>query len=69
MMSKSKEECASANRCGSEGCTNQVQNGGACIKHGAKIKRKLCSSDGNRVCIRHGTKRTPLIKMSLLYDI
>jgi hypothetical protein len=45
--------------CRVEGCTKQVQNGGVCITHGAKLKR--CSSEGcpNRavkggVCKRHG---------------
>ena len=50
--------------CSNEGCTNIVQNGGVCIRHGAKLKRKLCSSDGcttnivqkGGVCYRHGAK-------------
>ena len=33
-----KEECASSKRCSSEGCTSQVQNGGVCKRHGAKVK-------------------------------
>jgi len=47
------------NKCSSDGCTNQVQNGGVCRRHGAKVKR--CSSVGctkqaqkGGVCIRHG---------------
>jgi len=49
-------------RCSSEGCTNQVQTGGLCVKHGAKTKK--CSSHGCKnksinggVCIRHGAER------------
>ena len=45
------------------GCTNKVVNGGVCIRHGAKTKRKICSDPGctnvalnGGVCIRHGAK-------------
>eukprot|EP00984_Skeletonema_dohrnii_P016396 scaffold7272_cov124-Skeletonema_dohrnii-CCMP3373.AAC.10 len=45
----------------SEGCTNLAQNGGVCMRHGAKVK--LCISEGctklaraRGVCIRHGAK-------------
>mmetsp|Transcript_11607 Transcript_11607/g.19752 ORF Transcript_11607/g.19752 Transcript_11607/m.19752 type:complete len:126 (+) Transcript_11607:1071-1448(+) len=38
--------------CNSEGCTNQVVQGGVCTKHGAK--RKLCSSEG---CTNQATRR------------
>ncbi len=47
--------------CSAEGCSNQAQKGGVCIKHGAKVKR--CSSEGcsnlarkGGVCKRHGAK-------------
>ena len=47
--------------CSADGCTNQVVNGGVCIKHGAKVKR--CSKEGctnyainGGVCRRHGAK-------------
>ena len=47
-----------------EGCTNFVQKGGVCIKHGAK--RKRCNIEGckNQVqkrgmCRRHGAYRSP----------
>ena len=47
--------------CRSEGCTNQAQKGGVCVRHGAKHKR--CSIDGctkypqkGGVCIRHGVR-------------
>jgi hypothetical protein len=47
--------------CSADGCTNQVQKGGVCIKHGAKVKR--CSSEGCKnhakkggVCVKHGAK-------------
>ena len=53
---------AKVKRCSSEGCTNNVLNGGVCRRHGAKKKR--CSSEGCRneaikggVCMRHGAKR------------
>ena len=45
--------------CTTEGCANKAQNGGVCIRHGAKMKQ--CTSEGclNRavkggVCKRHG---------------
>ncbi len=52
--------------CSAGGCTNNVQNGGVCIRHGArKLKRRLCSSKGctsiakkGGVCYRHGAKRS-----------
>ena len=28
-----------------EGCTNFAQNGGVCVRHGAKVKVELCSSE------------------------
>jgi hypothetical protein len=47
--------------CFADGCTNKAQKGGVCIKHGAKIERKLCSSEGctniavkGGVCKKHG---------------
>jgi hypothetical protein len=47
--------------CSSEGCTNQVVNGGVCMRHGARVKR--CSREGctnvavqGGVCNRHGAK-------------
>ena len=50
-------------RCSSDGCTNQAQKGGVCIRHGAKVKQ--CSSDGctnqaqnGGLCIKHGAKWT-----------
>eukprot|EP00984_Skeletonema_dohrnii_P037274 scaffold39167_cov155-Skeletonema_dohrnii-CCMP3373.AAC.2 len=49
------------NYCSSEGCPNQVVNGGVCNRHGAKVK--LCSKEGctnkakkGGVCIKHGAK-------------
>ena len=57
---------AKVKKCSSEGCTHRVQEGGVCIRHGAKVKIKLCSIEGctnqaNRggVCRRQGAKRTP----------
>ncbi len=54
---------AKMKRCSSEGCTNQAQKGGVCIKHGAKVVYKRCSSDGctnlalkGGVCVKHGAK-------------
>ena len=51
-------------KCSSEGCTNLAQQGGVCIRHGAKVKR--CSSEGctnkaqkGGVCKRHGERPTP----------
>ena len=48
-------------RCCSDGCTNQVVNGGVCRRHGAKVK--LCRSEGctngavkGGVCRKHGAK-------------
>ena len=53
---------AKTKTCSHEGCTNNVVNGGFCIKHGAKVK--TCSHEGctNRVvkggvCKRHGAKQ------------
>lgn len=47
--------------CNIEGCTNNAQKGGVCIKHGAVQKRKTCSHEGctnkvqkGGVCIKHG---------------
>ena len=34
---------AEAKRCSSDRCTNQAQNGGVCMRHGAKGKRKNAS--------------------------
>ena len=52
---------AEAKRCSSDRCTNQAQNGGVCMRHGAKGKRKKCVSDGRTkfafrggMCRRHG---------------
>ena len=49
--------------CSADGCTNQVQKGGLCRRHGAKTKR--CSVEGCKnhakkggVCIKHGAKKT-----------
>eukprot|EP00581_Thalassiosira_minuscula_P031065 CAMPEP_0183769730 /NCGR_PEP_ID=MMETSP0739-20130205/22851_1 /TAXON_ID=385413 /ORGANISM="Thalassiosira miniscula, Strain CCMP1093" /LENGTH=220 /DNA_ID=CAMNT_0026009417 /DNA_START=143 /DNA_END=805 /DNA_ORIENTATION=- len=48
-------------QCIREGCTNNAQKGGVCMRHGAK--RKQCSHDGcsssaqiGGVCARHGGK-------------
>eukprot|EP00984_Skeletonema_dohrnii_P015434 scaffold6670_cov81-Skeletonema_dohrnii-CCMP3373.AAC.2 len=48
--------------CPVDGCTNQVQNGGVCIKHGAEVKR--CSSKGctngaikGGVCKKHAVEQ------------
>jgi len=53
-------------QCSSEGCTTQSQQGGVCVRHGAKPKIKPCSSEGctNQVrrrglCRRHGAYRNP----------
>jgi hypothetical protein len=32
--------------CSAEGCTNIVVRGGVCIRHGAKVEPKRCSSEG-----------------------
>ena len=44
-----------------DGCTNQVQKGGVCMRHGASYTKKTCSREGctnlvqkGKVCIRHG---------------
>ena len=34
----------SSKTCNIEGCTNKVQKGGVCVRHGAEIKK--CSSEG-----------------------
>lgn len=46
-------------RCSKQGCTNQVQQGGLCIRHGAKVK--MCTASGctklaqqGGLCIKHG---------------
>ena len=51
--------------CSQEGCTNQVKNGGVCIRHGASWKKYTCSNEGctnivksGGVCTKHGAKRT-----------
>ena len=51
-------------KCKADGCTNHAQKGGACVRHGAKVKR--CSIDGctnqdkrRGVCTRHGANRNP----------
>jgi hypothetical protein len=45
--------------CSQDGCGRYVQQGGVCIKHGARVKR--CSQDGcgkqavqGGVCVQHG---------------
>lgn len=48
--------------CSSNGCTSYAKRGGVCYKHGAKVKRKMCSHIGcnsgargkEGVCTRHG---------------
>eukprot|EP00985_Skeletonema_marinoi_P006857 scaffold2999_cov125-Skeletonema_marinoi.AAC.2 len=47
-----------------EGCTSISKKGGVCIRHGAKVPYKLCSSEGCKiqarargVCWAHGTKK------------
>ncbi len=49
--------------CSADGCTNQVKQGGVCIRHGAKVKRMECSVDKctnpvqkGGVCTEHGAK-------------
>ena len=49
-------------QCSKEGCTNQVQKGGVCRRHGAK--KRLCSQEGctnqaqiRGVCYRHKAYR------------
>ena len=37
---------ATSKRCSSGQYTSLTQKGGVCMKHGAKIERKRCSSDG-----------------------
>ena len=39
-----KTKTSFARLCGHEGCSNQVVNGGVCMRHGAKVKR--CSQEG-----------------------
>ena len=50
-------------KCSVDGCTNEAQKSGVCIRHGAK-RKKRCSSEGctnqayiGGVCMRHGAKR------------
>merc|ERR1712194_624628 len=50
--------------CSEDGCTKNAQEGGVCIKHGAKVKqRKVCSEEDctngaqkGGVCYKHGAK-------------
>ena len=49
--------------CKHKGCTNQVQVGGVCTRHGAVRKRYICKHEGctnqvqkGGVCIKHGAK-------------
>ena len=69
VSSEPKERAKKKKRyiCSQEGCVNQVRKGGVCIRHGAKVKRKIrtCNTEGcanqvrkGGVCIRHGAKRT-----------
>ena len=51
--------------CSYEGCNNQVQRGGVCIRHGASWTKKTCGHEGctnnalrRGVCWRHGASRT-----------
>ena len=52
--------------CSSEGCSNQVQSGGVCRRHGAKAAVRLCNKEGctkyarggEGVCMRHGANVT-----------
>ncbi len=51
-------------KCSADGCTNQVQKGGLCKRHGAKTKR--CSVEGcttfakkGGVCYRHSAYNKP----------
>mmetsp|Transcript_17814 Transcript_17814/g.26265 ORF Transcript_17814/g.26265 Transcript_17814/m.26265 type:complete len:106 (-) Transcript_17814:431-748(-) len=52
------EECANGmggakvRKCSSEGCANQVRNGGLCIKHGVPGKRKKCDWVGCEILLR-----------------
>ena len=52
-------------RCSVDGCNNQVQNQGVCIKHGAEVKKYTCIREGctnqvqNRgLCFKHGAEVT-----------
>ncbi|KAK1735718.1 hypothetical protein QTG54_013424 [Skeletonema marinoi] len=56
-----EEHGAKRKRCNSDGCTNNVVNGGVCKRHGAKVEYKRCNSEGctnvsvkGGVCVKHG---------------
>jgi hypothetical protein len=58
------------------GCTNQVQNRGVCITHGAKVEKKLCSFEGctnqvrsGGVCITHGATKRSVKNNAILRDV
>jgi len=51
--------------CSADGCTNKVQQGGVCRRHGAKLTGRNCSHEGcsnhvvnGGVCIKHGATCT-----------
>jgi len=41
-------------KCSVDGCDNQVQNRGLCIKHGAKKYKYTCKHEGCHNCARNG---------------
>ena len=48
--------------CSQDGCGNLVQQGGVCIKHGARVKRNSQDGCGNLprqggVCVKHGARK------------
>ena len=54
---------AKVKRCNNDSCTNQSVQNGVCVRHGAKVKRRICTSPGcnnvvisKGVCIKHGAK-------------
>ena len=53
LVSSEPEECMKKKRkrytCSNEGCTNQVQKGGVCVTHGAKVKTCKHGGCANRV--------------------
>ena len=58
-------------KCSTKGCFNQVVQGGKCISHGAKIKKRtLCSTQGcshqavqGGKCISHGPIKKTYVKV------
>mmetsp|Transcript_8884 Transcript_8884/g.16273 ORF Transcript_8884/g.16273 Transcript_8884/m.16273 type:complete len:82 (+) Transcript_8884:380-625(+) len=57
-------------KCSHEGCTNQVVQGGICVRHGVTWTKRICSHEGstNNVKKGDGMKERDPLKYAAMKD-